>query len=264
VSPSFSPTATPSVTPTWSPSPSLTPSASPSATLTPTFSASKTVSPSPSPTQSPSFSASPTNSVSPTVSPDRSPTPLGSFAVSIQIFGSNGVLVDEYAGPGSDHAITNLTIGPSAFNPKLGSLNLASGDWGASYNGKDTEGAYLQNGSYVLMVISSQGSTQLKAQGDFSVLESPDSPIIASVAPNPVLRGENFLLVTWSSPNPIEIRIFNLRGEMVKRLEGLTGTSYAWPLQDSRGQTVSGGIYLIYVRDETLSVGKVYKAALLR
>lgn len=189
---------------------------------------------------------------------------MGGFAVSIQIFDSNGVLVQEYQGPGSDHAISSFALSPAAFNPKSGSLNLASGDWSASYNGKDAQGAYLENGSYVLMVLSSQGSNQAKAQGEFSVLQSPDSPIVASVAPNPVLRGENFLLISWTSPNPVAIRIFNLRGELVKHLEGLTGSSYAWPLQDSRGQGVSGGIYLIFVRDETLRVGKVYKAAILR
>jgi hypothetical protein len=260
-SPSISPTSTWTLTP--SPSPTLSASASPSgsSTWTLTPSPSSSASPSPSPSVSRSFSPSP--SITPT--PSRSPTQLVyAYNVRIQVYDSSGQLVYSDDAEGSMTAVLQANQSASVLDPSRGSVVFSSGPWSYSYGGEASSGKALGNGSYLFEILSqgSGGTSVDKLNLNILMASSPLNSLI--VAPNPINKPGEPLHIFWDPEGTVNVRIYNLAGNLVRSFTGLSGGSATLDTHSNSGGDLSDGIYLVSVVPAGLSGGWTRKIAILR
>jgi hypothetical protein len=188
-----------------------------------------------------------------------------SYNNSLYIYDANSVLIESLALPASDHLLSSIALSSSSFNPNTGSLGLSSGDWSYAFGGKDSQGRFLENGSYVLEIDSSGGGgTSAQTRASFAVATQNADNLNASLGPNPVLRGDGSANIRWSANGPVSLSIYSLAGSLVKRVENLGGSEWNWDLKSASSQEVSDGIYLIAIRPNNASMPSFLKLAILR
>jgi ligand-binding sensor domain-containing protein len=70
-----------------------------------------------------------------------------------------------------------------------------------------------------------------------------------SLYPNPVhaARGDNALRI-WGISGLVDIRVYNLEGELVHEVTGVAEREVAWDLLTINGYQASSGIYIVYVK----------------
>jgi hypothetical protein len=275
----FSQTLTPSPTLSWSPSvtntfsqtltPSPTLSWSPSVSRT--FSQTRT--PSPSLTWSPSLtrSATPANTASPTTtltpspfvtagpSATRSPMPA-TWSLSLRVTDASGGTVALRSLGSAASAPGWLELSADPWDPAKGPLLLSCGAWSASFDGLDSSGSFLSNGTYVLELNSEDAGRAARAVKSVTVLRSK-LPFVAGFAwPNPVPRGSQALQFTWSpAGQDVEASIYGVSGERVDSLGSLKGGKGSWILNQR-----ANGIYFLALRVPGERQPRLLKVALAR
>ena len=79
---------------------------------------------------------------------------------------------------------------------------------------------------------------------------TPRPTLLVSCYPNP-FRSINTILVKASKPGSCKLRIYNLKGQLIRRqsanLDAAGGYSFQWDGRDDAGRQVGGGIYLAEV-----------------
>ena len=66
--------------------------------------------------------------------------------------------------------------------------------------------------------------------------------------PNPV-NARDMLCIKHSLPRPVELAIFNIRGQKVKTLSFDTDNSIKWDLRNDKGEKLPAGVYLAKAKD---------------
>jgi hypothetical protein len=193
-----------------------------------------------------------------------SPTPVSAIAVTLRVYDPSGALVQQQSLPSSDHLIQSATLGSSGFDPMSGALSLSSGDWSASFQGKNSQGYTLSNGVYMLEIVSGDGSSSATWKGFVTVLSQPDSPGNLLAAPNPVLPGQSQVLISWSGGQVAEVRIYDGSGALIRVLGPSNNSSCIWDMRSTSGQPVSAGTYLALIRPQGQGRAKILKIAVAR
>lgn len=153
-----------------------------------------------------------------------------------------------------------LFVGAGAAIPiKYGNAGQA-----VNWDGKNLDGKLVSNGVYEIVIEQKDGSgyktaaaktvTVLSEQGD-SVLADPTGKLFPKTYPNPVITDGSVLnptvAIDWyaAAPGEIVIKIYNIAGELVRRLDGdLNVKPVLWDLKEQSGQSVSSGLFLIVMQ----------------
>ena len=186
--------------------------------------------------------------------------------MTLLFFNDAGIQVRALDGGPSDHAVTGLAFSSNPFDPSQGPEIISNGDWSASFDGLARDGSTLANGEYRVEALSSGGGGAA-VQATLTVLASGGAGINrVLVSSNPVEPGTDNLFITWAPMEPVEIRVYNLEGELVadKGLVGTGGGGMSWDLRGSDGRVVSDGIYLVVLRPPGAAREKVFKLAVAR
>ncbi len=175
----------------------------------------------------------------------------GSDQVSLSISNTNGI--SNYVLPvGKGSPL--ITIGYTSSNPPL------------TWDGKNSQGDYLQSGVYeVQLVLKTKSGFSVVASKSITILDEGSSDVLGTVKtlPNPYTGDTSTPLVfTWqpSANGVIKIKIYNIAGELVRTLVGdLGAASINWDLKSVGGQTVSSGTYICVVEGADTTGNKTRK-----
>jgi hypothetical protein len=273
--PSVTPSVTDSFTRTETRTSTMTPTLTPSATQSFTFSATATRSatrsftesytPTATLTATPTFTASPsvteTSTPCAACSPTPTPAPL-SFAVTLRLYDSSGLLQRTLALPSSASALAAVRPSSDPYDPSGGPLTLSEGSWSAAFDGLDAHGLALPNGAYVLEIESAGGGATTKQLLNLQVLGKDSDPVRLLAAPNPVLPGTRRVQLRWDPPVPVELKAYNLNGELVVDFGVCAGPAVDWNL-DGGGGTASG-VYWVSARKPADRLPRLFKLMVAR
>jgi hypothetical protein len=85
-------------------------------------------------------------------------------------------------------------------------------------------------------------------------------PALVSAYPNPAKGMVNISLSKRDAPNPVEAKVYNIKGQWVRNLQVNDLSSdqyhYNWDCKDQRNNAVPAGIYLIRIKTERGEVSK--------
>lgn len=143
-------------------------------------------------------------------------------------------------------------------------MSIKSGDWTVNYNGKDAQGNFLADGTYVLEVDSSQGGSSAVFRTSFTVLSQAKPPLTGLLGPNPVNAGSNFVMVTWQPAQAAEVMIYDSTGSLIRSFVAGPPPPLTWDLKTASGHSVGAGVYLLVIRLPGQRSGKVLKLAIIR
>jgi hypothetical protein len=171
------------------------------------------------------------------------------------------LLVRKVAAGSSYGEISALTAFPQPYAPEAGPLVLRQGAWSCSFDGKDSNGAYLGNGVY-LLELSEGGSVEARLQITVGGAGGGVSGFV--VAPNPVRSGQEAVNIAWApASTAAELRVYSFSGGLVRNLGSQTAP-WRWDLRTSTGQAVADGIYFITARVPGDVAPQVIKLAVAR
>lgn len=169
---------------------------------------------------------------------------MGAISVTIRIYDSAGNLLRQMNGGAASAAVGALSLGHEPWDPSQGALAITGGAWSSSYDGKDSQGAYLASGSYLIEVESAGSGTQQKSFKKFTVLRTRPEMVSAYAWPNPAGKNISFVTVSWTpSTQEIEGRIYNQAGELMLDWGLLRGGQIRWELKNA-----ASGVYFVALR----------------
>jgi hypothetical protein len=128
-----------------------------------------------------------------------------------------------------------------------GPLVLSGWGWSFSYDGKDSNGQYLTNGVYTLVIESAQGGQVTKTVLQITVVGSAGIQLDLMVWPNPVRGGESVTIQWQPLSQQADVSVYNLNGALIRSF-GFVNPPLVWNLTTASGQAVADGIYFIGVR----------------
>jgi hypothetical protein len=153
---------------------------------------------------------------------------------------------------------------PEVFDPFSEQLHIEDGAWTAAYDGKDGQGHGLANGIYMLVISSDSAGSSHSSQIAFRVLGKPKPISSGFLAPNPVLGTQNQVWIHWQPSQPVEIRVYDAAGSLVKSFAPGLLPPLSWDLRVSSGLEASNGTYLVAIRVPGERHARVFKLALAR
>jgi hypothetical protein len=189
---------------------------------------------------------------------------VAAFAVLVQVYDSSGALVRSFSPKPSDHPILAPIAPSQAWDPYLNGLTVSDGDWQMSFDGKNQQGSFLANGVYLMEITTSTGSGSSKVKVFFTVLSQPQPVHSIAVGPNPVLPGQEQVVITWRPALAGELRIYGEGGDLVRSFGSDAVPPLVWDLRTSSGQLASSGVYFVAVRSPGQRNSLVFKLALAR
>ncbi len=184
--------------------------------------------------------------------------------VQVNIFNSAGELVQTITAPYNGNGQVSLDVSNTNGNknyvlpvgkgaPPI-TISYTSTAAPLSWDGKNSQGNYVQNGVYEvqLVVKTGQGSTVITSKS-ITILNEGNTDVLGTVKslPNPYSGDTTTpLIFTWqpSAGGTIKIKIYNIAGELVRTLAGdLGAASINWDLKGVGGEKVSSGTYICVV-----------------
>jgi len=114
----------------------------------------------------------------------------------------------------------------------------------------------VESGTYFVEVRASDGAGgEVAITREVTVMAVPQKAGSVVAAPNPVLSGEagTMFRVTSGAALTLRVSIYNVAGELVRKVEGLPGTGEAW--WDTR--SVASGLYIAAVEMMAPGLGTV-------
>jgi len=139
-------------------------------------------------------------------------------------------------------------------------LLFSGGFWQTAFDGKDGQGNYLANGSYVAEAESVGGGASHKVSANFSVIRAGGGLVKAVAWPNPAPKGSVLVSISWV-PAALEVQgqIYDQAGELVVDLGLLKGGLARWDLKNA-----SDGVYFVALRTPGDRRPRLVKVALAR
>ncbi len=183
--------------------------------------------------------------------------------VRINIYNTAGELVRRLQTKPSTFSINSLNLNnveTVIYIPDSGTIDIDYGFGGiVEWDGKNGRGELINNGVYELQIevvkdngysiVASKTVTIFREQGE-SALTDPDNPdLYPKIYPNPIVLegGEGEIKLEWFKPLPgeIQIKIYNVAGELVKIIRGdLNAKALNWNLKTDSGESISSGLYI--------------------
>lgn len=143
-------------------------------------------------------------------------------------------------------ALVSFNLSQDPWDPATGPLTLsAPAQWSFAFDGKDSDGALLRNGVY-LLVVESQGSSPQQRQ--LRILGAGQGRSALSAAPNPVRPGQTAVRLDWGGGAPVELKVYTLDGALVRDLGLASSPPLWWDLRTGQGAWTSNGIYVVTAR----------------
>lgn len=164
--------------------------------------------------------------------------------LTLRVFDSSGLQVAVVAGGNAAALPGSLSVSQEPWDPAAGPLVVSGGGWSMNFDGRDSSGAVLRNGAYLLVVSDAGGSSVQKA---LQILGAGQGRVSLSVGPNPIRPGQTFVSIKWSPITQLELKIYGLDGGLIRDL-GVTGPPVAWDLRTGQGQVAANGIYFVCAR----------------
>jgi len=125
------------------------------------------------------------------------------------------------------------------------------------WDGKNLEGSLVSNGVYQLQVdVVTKAGYTVGGSKAITIINLESDEILGSVKayPNPVVIDKyNYgypVTVSWTGlyPGKVKVRIYNMAGEIVKKLEsGMQAGSVVWDLTTEAGEKASSGFYVAVI-----------------
>lgn len=184
----------------------------------------------------------------------------GAIKVTLRIYDSSGALLRTLDGGSASGVGGSITAQPRPWDPSASPLTVGDGAWSAPFNGKDSQGDYLPNGSYLVEAEFTGNGGSRKLSAGFSVLRGGRALVSAIAWPNPAGKGSAFVMLAWA-PAALEVKgqIFNQAGELVSDLGLLKGGAARWELKG-----LSDGVYFVALRVDGERQPRLLKVALTR
>jgi hypothetical protein len=139
------------------------------------------------------------------------------------------------------------------------------------WDGKGSDGRYLGTGDYQVKLVITQAGTgnQVYSKTLTVVLQADKTLSLAKLGPNPAVDQVSIDLSALPNGTPVEVSLWNMAGELIKRSTVVSGTqAVVWALNSSSGQVLADGIYLLQLRtipsDARLQDRRVIKLAVIR
>jgi hypothetical protein len=180
------------------------------------------------------------------------------------IYDANGALLYQSQAYSSDHLVTDATLAPGPFDPQLGPLAINSGDWKASYSGRDSQGNFVPNGTYEMEIKSDSGPKHAELKVIFTVLNDSGPGISLVIGHNPVMPGANFVVINWVPAQPVELSVYDSAGELIRDFAPGPMPPATWDLKTSSGKPAGEGIYVVVARIPGQRARTPFKLALVR
>lgn len=137
-----------------------------------------------------------------------------------------------------------------------------------NWDGTNFDGETVSNGIYEIVVetktstgfttVAAKTVTVLSTQGDSFLTDPTGALKYPKTYPNPYVIDDTIanpsVAIDWFAavPGTIEVRIYNMAGELVRRLKGdLAVKPLTWDFTTQSGEAVSSGLFVIVVRGVT-------------
>ena len=189
---------------------------------------------------------------------------MAQISVSLRILDASGAVLRNLDGGLSDHAINSPQLAKSVFDPYLEPLKISDGSWSLAYDGKDASSMVLANGNYVVEISSQQGGASSSVILHFTVLSNPQPLSSGLLAPNPVQKGQSFVLISWAPSQAVEIRVYDGSGSLVRSFAPGSLPPLAWDLRTDGGSQAADGIYIVSIRVPGQRHSRLFKLAVTR
>jgi hypothetical protein len=169
--------------------------------------------------------------------------------VTLRVFDSSGLELRVInAGMAAAPLSGSFNVSADPYDPSLGPLNFSDGTWTFSFDGRDSEGEILHNGAYVFEFESQQGGTSTKVRRTLQVVGSGAPTVQIVAGPNPLRPGSLQIVIQWLPSVPVDLKIYNLNGELVRELGRSVASPAVWDLRTGTGAFVGNGVYWISAR----------------
>lgn len=178
--------------------------------------------------------------------------------VTVSVFNEAGELVWTKTVPAAGVTLGQVVVKGDSVDPGLkagtpgSSIQISLGSSSLAWDGKDSSGAILANGVYLVEVHVESGGQDSVITQNVTVLHGDLAEAGTLVlAPNPALGPVEIRVQPGlSGVLGIKVKVYTVSGELIRHLEA-AGDNLIWDLKDPRGSLVSGGLYLLVVDAET-------------
>jgi hypothetical protein len=160
--------------------------------------------------------------------------------------------------------LTSFDVSGETYDPSTGMLVLSAAGWSYSFDGRDSQGEVLRNGAYVLELESHSGGQVVKARHTVQVVGAGAPMVSLAVGPNPLRPGAQNMVIQWQPAVPVDLKIYNLDGELVRDLGRLAAGPAVWDLRSQAGVPAGNGIYWVTARRPGERHPSLFKQVLAR
>jgi flagellar hook assembly protein FlgD len=184
----------------------------------------------------------------------------------VSIYNGAGEIISRIETPAVSGTVMDLSGLDDVLYVGTGLVPIKYGSAGQTLNwdGKNLEGKTVANGVYEIVVetktrdgytvVAAKTVTVLSEEG-LPMLTDPTGKLFPKMYPNPFVTDGTALnpaaAIDWYTavPGDITIRIYNVAGELVRRLDGdLNVKPIAWDLKEQNGTSVSSGLFIIVMQ----------------
>jgi flagellar hook assembly protein FlgD len=183
----------------------------------------------------------------------------------ISIYNGAGEIVSLIETPLASGSIIDLTgLDDVLYVGTGGTVPIKYGSAGQALNwdGKNLDGQTVSNGIYEIVVeVKTATGYETMASKTVTVLSEEGAPMLVDstgklfpkIYPNPLITNSTTppAVIDWflAVPGEITVRIYNVAGELVRKLEGdLNAKPMTWDLREQNGQAVSSGLFIIVMQ----------------
>jgi hypothetical protein len=183
--------------------------------------------------------------------------------LTLNVYTSSGQLVRTLSIGTASAPLQSVAWSPQPYNPAAGPLLLSDGAWSYAYDGKDDNGDLLQNGVYLLEIVSRQGSSTSTVEVEITVIGSEGGGLLLTAAPNPARSGSGIVIQWLPATQRVDLEIYDMDGGLVRNFGELSSPA-VWTQRTGGGEQVAGGVYVICARIPGQKQPAFFKLAVIR
>ena len=184
--------------------------------------------------------------------------------VTLRLYDSSGLL-QRTTGAGMAAApLAGFSTSQEPYDPSQGPLGLSEGTWSFAFDGRDDQGEVLRNGAYVIELVSDLGGTLTTVRKTIQVVGAGAPMVELMAGPNPLRSGQGDLVIRWTPAVPVDLKIYNLNGELVRDLGRCSKGPELWDLRSDAGGLMADGVYWVAARRPGERLPRLFKLMVAR
>jgi len=184
--------------------------------------------------------------------------------VLLRIYDSSGLLQRQVDAGMAPAVVADFGLSQDPYDPSQGALTLSDGFWIFAFDGRDAQGDVLRNGVYVFELESEQGGGRSVVRKTVQIVGSGAPMVELQVGPNPLRPGQGDLVIQWTPSVPVDLRIYNLNGELVRELGRRNRGPILWNLRSDAGSPIADGVYWVSARRPGERLPRLFKLMVAR